>query len=297
MRNVIAIALLAASCGKSEKPPPPPPPPAEGLELVDPGLPPLAVMHYQLAKGTRTAIEMSLDAELTASSGNRPMPTLVVDTDVTAEDVLPDGSIRVRTAVTAVTARDRAGSGLTGEQLSGPMQILVGTSLVGTVTPSGVLGNLVTDLGGKVVPPALDQQLATLRTSFEQLAMPLPAQPIGIGALWRYNKSIDQGGMKMTSATTVKITAITGTTMTFALSSEVTGPDQTLTQAGTTIQIKNIAGKARGTGTLDLATMTIAGELAAELHSDMADASSSERIGMTTTTKLRPAPQGAQKAP
>jgi hypothetical protein len=288
MRNVIGIALLVAACGKSEKPPPPPPPPAEGLELVDPGLPPLAVLHYQLAKGTRTAIEMSLDAELTASWGNRRMPTLVIDTDVIAEDVLPDGSFRVRTAVTSVTAT---------EQMSEPMQILVGTSLIGTLTPSGVLGNVVSDLGGKVVPPSLDQQLATLRTSFEQLAMPLPAQPIGLGALWRFNKAIDQGGMKMTSATTIKVTAITGTTMTFALSSEVTGPDQSVTQAGTTIKIKNIAGKARGTGTLDLATMTIVGELTAELHSDMTDTTSTERVGMTTTTKLGPAPQGAQKAP
>ena len=288
MRTVIGVALLVAACGKSEKPPPPPPPPAEGLELVDPGLAPLAVVHYQLAKGTHTAIEMSLQSELTASSGNRTMPTLVVDTDITAEDVLPDGAFRVRTAVTSVAA---------GEELTSAMQILVGTSLVGTLTPSGVLGNLVTDAGGHVVPPALDQQMATLRTSFEQLAMPLPAQPIGIGALWRYNKSIDQGGMKMTSATTIKITAITGTTMTYALSSEVTGPDQSLTQAGTTIKIKNIAGKARGTGTLDLTTMTVVGELTAELHSDMADAASTERVGMTTTTKLGPAPQGAQKAP
>ena len=43
--------------------------------------------------------------------------------------------------------------------------------------------------------------------------------------------------------------------------------------------------------------MTVVGELTAELHSDMADAASTERVGMTTTTKLGPAPQGAQKAP
>ncbi len=299
MKSVIAIAcVIAAGCGSKSEPPPLPPETA--LEVIDAGLEPRTQLRYHLAKGTRTPWEITGDMVLGSGSEAVPWPTIVTGTEIVADDVLADGTMRVHYTVVSATAHDRLNQLLTAEQMNPPLQLLVGTTIAGTLTPTGALTGLTVDTGGKQLPPVLQAQVSSLTRAFERIAMPLPTEAVGIGALWTFKQALDQSGMKLNAATTIKVTAITPTGVAITLTSELSGPDQTVDESGTKVSLAKLGGKMRGTGTIDLTRLTLAGELVADLHMVMSSGGQSETTTMTTTLKLAPQPpadQGAQKAP
>lgn len=286
---MIGIAILAvAGCGGKEAPPPPPP--LSGLEIIDPGLEPRTQLHYQATKGTRTPLRVTADIEMGDGATKLPWPTVVTSSEVSADDVLADGTIKVRYAVLSSVARDREHAVLTAEQMTAGLQLLVGTSVTGTLTPAGVLAAITVDSGGKPLPPAIQTQVSTLSRNLEQIVMPLPSRPVGVGALWTFKQAVDQNGMKVAAATTIKVTAMTPTTVSITLTSELAGPDQQVDVSGSKVTVSKIAGKMRGTGTIDLARLTFAGEIVADLGMDMAMGGAAEHTTMTSTLRLEPAP-------
>src|SRR5262245_48809857 len=119
MRNVTRIAVffglvgglagaLASACS-SKKSEPPPPAPHEGIEIVRPGAMPHQPLRYQLAAGVRTGVEMEVDIDIVTPTFQRTMPTTVTVMELGADDVLPDGSAKVRTTILRASARERPG--------------------------------------------------------------------------------------------------------------------------------------------------------------------------------------------
>ena len=148
----------------------------------------------RVAKGTTSQVELALDVDIDASGQGGPLPTLVMTSELVADEVLPDGSAQVRTTITEVTARDRPNSPVTADQMAEQTTLMRGLVLRGTLTPEGTLRDLKVDTSGKVLPPGLTAQLDTLSKSYEQVAMPLPTTPVGAGASWILSKTFDQSG-------------------------------------------------------------------------------------------------------
>ncbi len=292
MRVISIAVLIAAGCGSKDAPPPPP---LTALAIIDTGLEPHALLHYQATKGTRTLLRVTADITMGDGASKVPWPTVVTSYEVGADDVLDDGTMKVRYTVTKAEAKDRENAVLTAEQMTAPLQLLVGTAITGTLTPTGVLGAINVDSGGKQLPPAIQTQVSALSRNLEHTVMPLPDQPVGVGALWTFKQAVDQNGMKVAAATTIKITAMTPTTVTITLTSELAGPDQQVDVSGSKVTVSKIAGKMRGTGTIDLLRLTLAGELVADLAMDMSMGGQTDHTTMTSTLRLEPQPpvQGA----
>jgi hypothetical protein len=285
----IAIAIaLAIGCGKDKTPPPPPPVINDPVQVVTPGAEPRQVLQYHLAKGTSSLVELALEVDIDAGGQGGPLPTLVMSSEIVADDVLPDGSMAVHTTILDIQARDRTGSPVSADQMSEQTQMMRGLTLRGTLTRNGTLREMKVDTTGRTLPPALTAQLDTLSRSFEQVAMPLPLTPVGAGAQWIHSKTIDESGMKMTTATTVTLTAIEGDKLTFQSTTAVSGKDQSVTQAETTIDLKNVSGKGSGKGTVDLSRMVMAGELVAEFGADMSSQGENTKMGMKMVTRISP---------
>ena len=274
MRSLAVLVALAA-CGKKADPPPPPPttptpsPSPSGVELVKPGAEPRQVVRYQLVKGVKSTIELAVDVELAAGSMGGPVPTLVMTMEIGADDVLPDGRMVVRSTVTKVVAHDRPGSKLSADTMSQQAGMLVGIGVVGTLSPNGTLSNAHLDFGAKVFPPEMQSQLGSLTKGFEKVALALPDQPVGAGAVWRTKKEIEESGAHMTAITTIELDAIDHATLALTRTAEVTGPDQTLQQMGVEVTMKHISGKGTGKGKLDLSRMVFDGEMSDELHDEL----------------------------
>ena len=115
-----------------------------------------------------------------------------------------------------------------------------------------------------------------------KLAMPLPATPVGIGAKWRSSRSLGPvSPLALTSVTTIDLDGISGSTLTYELSSTVHGDDQSVKQEGVDVAVKGITGTANGHGTFDLEKLAPLGTLAAELHMEMTTGSDTTPMMMS----------------
>ncbi|MGN6107332.1 MAG: DUF6263 family protein, partial [Kofleriaceae bacterium] len=127
-----------------------------------------------------------------------------------------------------------------------------------------------------------------LTQNLEQVAMPLPTAPVGVGAVWKHRRTVRQNGVAMETVTTVEVTAVEGDRVSFRSTSTVRGADQKVTIEGTPLEITKIGGDGTGHGTIDLAKMALTGELAAELHFEMAAQGQVSPMKMTMTMRLGP---------
>jgi hypothetical protein len=290
----IAGIVLLVTCGGDKKTPPPADP--NGIEVMFAGNEPRRALRYQIAKGDKIEVELSIDVELDASGRGGPLPTVHVGTEIVATDVLPDSSMRIRATITSIRATDVPNSTLSAESMAEHMQLLKGTSLAGTLLPDGGIRDLHAEAVAKL-PPALAQQLETVSRSFQQISLPLPHLAIGTGAAWRQRKSIEQNGMKLLAVTTIVMTALDDRGFTFTSSTSLGGADQTVVLQGHPIQMTSIGGVGTGKGTIDLSKMVMTGESTLSFHSDMTAGGETDQMGMTVTTRVAPTTLAAPSTP
>lgn len=308
MRSVIAIAvaMLAVGCSKSEPPAPTPapaPPAGDGVELVSAGSGTPRVLRYDLAKGTKSTLELAMDLEVDAGGRDTRMPTLVMTVEVETLDKLADGTMLIRNTILSATARDVPGSPIPAATMNQATSALPGTAFAAKLAPEGRIYDVQIDRT-RPVPAALETQVAQLGKNFEQVAMQLPAAALGVGAKWTARKTIEQEGMKMTAVTTTEVTALDGPRVTYTSTTTLSAPAQTLEQQGMKVEIKDIGGGGTSKGTIDLSRMTMDGEVKLEFRGTMTaqgtTAAMKMAMAMTTRPVAAPPPveaQGAQSAP
>jgi hypothetical protein len=265
-RALLLLAIAGFGCSKGDEASKHVSPP--DLQIVSAGNEPRATLHYHAPKGTKTQLEVALDVEVSAGEMGGQMPTIVLALQIEVEDVVRAG-MKLRSTVVDATARDRDDTRVDTKALGGPLGLLKGVALTTTMAPAGRLSGTTIELGNKQLSGAEKSQLAALTTSFDQLMMTLPDEPVGVGAVWRNSKQLEQNGMKMIAVNTVTLTAIDGDKLTYTLDSTVHGADQKLEQQGLTVDIKDITGTGHGTGTIDLGTLKVTSETTSELRSAM----------------------------
>jgi len=286
--RLLLIAIAVFGCNKGEddgskhvRPP--------DLHIVSAGNEPRQLLRYQAAKGTTAKLELAVDVEVTAGDMGGPMPTIVMTLAMQVEDVLPTG-MKLRTTVVDATARDRDETRVAPNALTGPLEQIKGIVLTSTMTPSGRSIGTKVEPGGKQLPESAKTQLAALTSSFDQLMMPLPEEPVGVGAVWRNSKALEQNGMKMTAVNTVSLTAITGDKVSYSIDTQVHGDDQTIADSGLSVEVKDITGTGTGLGVIDLGTLALTSELSTEFRSAMqaAGEGSATPMRMAITTHVTP---------
>lgn len=265
--HVLAITIGAglAACHQSE-PAPPPPPTETNVELVARGSAPQRVLRYHVAKGVKTTMDVGVQATVMG----RVTPQIVTTMDFSGEDVLPDGRMQLASVVRHTTATTADGAVAPPELTS----VFDGITIRATITPVGTLADAKVDLGGKQLAPELDGQVQSLTKGFEQAAMILPEGPVGVGAVWRTRRTIEQNKMTMTAITTVTITKLDGDRVGFTRETAISGPDQTVAQDDVKVALTHIVGSGKASGTIDLATFAITSTADDEYHADARDAGS-----------------------
>jgi hypothetical protein len=283
-----ALAVVVAFACKRHEPPPPPRPDPSDVVVQTTGLEPRTALRYALAKGSHTTVDLAIESELHAGDMGGPMPTIEVTLELAVEDVLADGRMKLRTTVTEASARDRPGAKATAVAVAVVLEQLKGIAIVATLSPEGKITDAHADLGDKKLPDAVAKQLSSLTRGFDQLAMPLPRDPVGATAKWTSTRQLDLDGMAVTSTATVELVSVTGAQIAFTSKTALVGPDQQITRDGLAIDVTNLRGTGSAHGTIDLGKLATAGGFEQALHSDMAAAGENTPLDMTTKLELRP---------
>jgi hypothetical protein len=249
--TILTLVTVVACKGKPPEPPPEPPrPPHDGVVLVQPGTAPLEAVRYHLTRGTTTTSELVWDFTADSDGQRNPMPTLIVELETTVEDVRADGSARLRITVVRTTVRDPDGSAAGSAMLREEAAAMQGVIISETLAPDGRLSDA--QLEARTVPDSVRARLDSLSRSLEQVAMQLPAEPVGIGAVWRERKTLPAGGIRAVSETTYTLTSRAPGTIAYTGVGLATGAPQTIEQDGLKVEVTSTRGNSETHGTVDL---------------------------------------------
>ncbi len=261
--------------------------PIDGVEVLTAGASgSQRVLRYHLAKGVKTPLELAMDVEMIAGGRGGKLPTLVMTMEIGADDVLPDGTAKLRMTVIDAQVRDRAGSAVPAGPMRALTAAMIGAVFTASLSPDGKLADAKFD-APKTLPAAVTAQLTQLTQSIEQLAMRLPGEAVGVGAKWSSRRTVTQNGLAMVTVTTVELTAIEGERVTFTTSSTLSAPDQNVQQDGVSITIKDVGGGGAGSVAIDLSRMAMTGTLNAEFRGLMTAQGQSAPIKMAMVLTLR----------
>jgi len=263
MRCILLTLVVLIAC-KDHKPeqPPPPPPPHDGVTLLQPGTAPLQVLRYRLTKGVKTTSELvyDFDARNTdpADANTKPVegqtgtsPTLIVTLETVVEDVLTDGTAKLRMTVVKTQVRDQPGSQVSSDLVSAQATAAEGVVLTETLAPDGEISNARVEDASKLSVKARTRADSLIQ-SLEHVAMRLPAEPVGIGATWQERKPLPEGGIRAISEATYTLTSITGTTFAYTSTGRATGGTQTIEEDGMKVEVTNPRGHSETKGSVDL---------------------------------------------
>jgi hypothetical protein len=297
--TILTLVALIACQDKKPEAPPPPAVPHDGVTLVLPGAAPLQILRYHLTRGSKTASALVWDFAVDSEGQPGPMPTLVFDLETTVDDVLADGTAKLRIAVVRTTVRDRPGSSTGSDLVREQAAAMQGVIITATLAPDGALSDSKIELAA-TAPDSVRARLDGLSRSLEQVAMRLPTEPVGIGAAWRERKSLPAGGIRAISDAIYTLSSITGNTVTYTGTSQATGVPQTVEQDGLKVEVTNTHGHTETRGAVDLAryvlvltstsTFTTAMNVIAPPQSPGSGAST-----VTITTALQVTPRDASR--
>jgi hypothetical protein len=287
----VVMATLACNGHRDEAPPRPA---QRDLTLISPGLPPLAPLRYAIAKGTKTSLAIDVTSHVAAGELSDDSPPLHVALELVVDDVLPDGTMKLTSTIRSLgaTAASRNGSATNanGSGAEDPTEAhvdAVGSGLANLAfTATMSADGTIADVKGTAQPlPELAKaELDQIIAGFQQLAMPLPNVPIGIGAKWRSSRALGPAStLALQTTTTIDLIGRTGSTIHYAVTSQLAGSAQTAIEEGVSVQVDGIGGSAQGSGTIDLDRLAIDSSQTAELHMTMTTGSDRTPMQMTQT--------------
>ncbi len=244
---------------------------ADGVTVITPGREPRRELRYRGAKATTTPFETATDLDMMVGSASAfagVPPTVVTTGTLAIDDVLASGDMRVRFQIEHATVRPRegvgSGSGANPALFSAQAKIYEGFVETAAMSATGHLSDAQV-----VLPGATQEVRSEVATTVEQLAIPLPAQPVGIGARWKTSTTVVVSGIAMTQTTTTELTALAGDRATYTSAMVVSGADQHTTLDGVGVDVQHIAGTGSGTVTIDLATLSPSGHSKIAFHVDL----------------------------
>lgn len=227
------------------------------VTLLEPGAEPREALRFRPEAGTMSTAAMSMRMSVRQQLSGMQMPetkipssNIVIDLAVT--DVEDDGDIHYTMKVTKVDVADEPG---VMPQVSAAMR----QSLAGLV---GLEGSFVMDDRGLVkqadfhaqpgMNAAAQQQLGSIRESIRQMSVPLPEQPIGIGAKWQTETLTNPSGFDLKQKTTYELVSRDGNAMTLNAEIEQTADPQELESPAPGVSMRLASFSSTGTGQVSM---------------------------------------------
>ena len=207
---LVAALAAALACGKEELPPPPA---GISLTLLESGREPRRLLRYPASPTAAHRVSLTLRLAMKMEVPGSPVPPVTMPgLRLLLDIVSARGERHVKYDFTVsdadLTGTDNAHPSLLAEMRKGVAQLI------------GVTGHLRVDARGfasdlsLALPAGIGQELSqfmnSARLAIGQMVVPLPAEPIGIGAKWEAAETIQQDGMSVRERTHYELIALDG---------------------------------------------------------------------------------------
>lgn len=234
-----AVVLLASGCTGSDGGDDPAPtttttaPP--NPELLDDGAAPRQELRLRLTEGDTATATLTVDLGVTQSVDGVEQvlvaPAVTQTVHFTVDRV--DGDEAEISFVFTDVSVERDGTDLTDAEhleLTVDARRLVGVAGTGRIDDRGAVRAFGYDLPADL-DPAVAASLDRLESQVTDLIVPLPPEPVGVGARWRVRSTTSLGGAELDQSVTYEITEITGDEITYTAVVDQVAEDQPLDDA------------------------------------------------------------------
>ncbi|PZF79425.1 hypothetical protein [Jiangella anatolica] len=213
------------------------------LTVTEAGAEPLTVMELAPSAGDTVALDMRVSMEgTTAIDGgppqSAPIPAMLMGFQATVDEVTDD-------EIAMSFVYDKAEMESEDPAVAQSLAPIVGMTGTITTTRNGAFVDGAVDTSG--LSPELMQAMGELDAQLEQLTVPLPVDPVGVGAVWTVSTGIDVNGILYCSDVTYHLTEFDGDA--YTLETEVTQEAQPTTIEDATGSLEVIEGTGSGSGT------------------------------------------------
>ncbi len=231
-------------------------------EVLDAGASPRTARRFSFTAGTSTElsllVDLSVEQEADGATQGFDTPAVIQQVTLTVVEVSADGKTAQVGLELGRLGLDPTGSDLTDTEvaeLSRELDALVGLKGSGTVDDRGQVSDF------EYSPPegATARTIGVLDDAANQLAgitVPLPEDPIGVGARWRAQTQTVFGGVTATQETTYELIGVDGDRLTYRATVRQQASPGAITLGGlpaeTTARIVSADLQGDTTGTADL---------------------------------------------
>lgn len=154
--------------------------------------------------------EMLVVVGLAVNGEHNDVPSSIVNLTIEVDDVGDDDSVTLTSEVTGVRtySPDNFDAAVIAEY-EPRAETMIGTSSTWTVDASGSVGEIETSFPDDI-DPTLSEGLQLGDRASDQMSVPLPDEPVGIGARWRTTQTTDLNGVKATLTTEYELIEVDG---------------------------------------------------------------------------------------
>lgn len=237
--------------------------PESSVEVLDAGRPPLAPLRLRFTEGDTTTVALTVDLDVSQTSGGarqvldapavREVVTLTVDGVV-------DGEAMVSLAFTEanVIRTDTDLSDEEAAEIDRDLAALVGVRGSGRITEFGELTAFRYDLPDDL-DPGVRTTLERSRSELDAVTLPLPADPVGVGARWRATTTSRIGGFPLRQEITYELTGVEGDAVRYRAEIRQFAENQDVAlddlPPGTTARLVSSRVEGSASGTMDLTSV------------------------------------------
>ena len=268
------------------------------VTLVSPGAAPRAALRYKVAPTFKSRLDMVMTMGMNMDMGGMQMPmnmpSMKMSADVAVSGVSPTGDITYDLVFADLTIDPTGADPNMVAAMQGAMPSMKGMKGTAVVSARGVQKSLKMDTG--TVNPAMQQQMQQMSSSLENMSLPFPEEPVGVGAKWEVKQAQSAGGMRQFQKISVELTAVTGNLITLAVKTEQTAPPQPVNNPalppGATMSLVTLTGAGTGTMKIQLDSLVPTSEMNAKTSTvmDMSMSGQQQRMSMDLTMKVTIAP-------
>jgi hypothetical protein len=253
MRRLSVVLLCGALVGaftapahaQDEAPSPP------EITVLEEGSNPRAELRYQLVEGTTQDVIFSLNSSIGQRVNGQlfrgDTPQIELDITATVGPVEADGSTTLAYSYVDARIPHESVPETTRDQILDALAPIVGLSGTITLTPRGEATASTID-----VPDDLDeaatQLVEGLVAQSRSLAVPLPEEPVGVGARWEAKTEAVAGGIEITQTATYELLELRDDEAVLDVEVEQRAPRQRFTPPGTDTELLLRSSRGSGSG-------------------------------------------------
>ncbi len=266
------------------------------VTLLEPGSGTRQPLRYRFESGRTETAKMDSTVQMTMVAPGIQLPVVAatpmsIEIRVRTTEAAADGSAKLQFEVLSAQA---SGNSPTAAQLNPVLAGLKGLSGSYSVDARGqVTSSPMAASGAAMGAPSV----ADIQEQMQQLALPLPAEAVGVGARWRALQNTSANGLEVTQTTEYTLRSRNGEQAELEVKIiDVTMPDLSGVVPGASVSSATMSGG--GTMNLNLASLVPRGaldiEMAIAMSLDLQGASQSMAMHMKINQAIAPAAVAAK---